>query len=90
MTPKEQFNELLAELRSKGKLVLKTVIHDGEEEPSLTLRVKGQRWLVEEITAVEGVTISRHTHTISKKRAENLIWANLPPIQSSKEENPGA
>ena len=90
-SPREQFDQLLAELHSKGKLVLETITHNGEEESSLKLIVKGQRWLIEEISAIEGAQISRRTRTISRRRGENYIWAHLPPpTQSGKEENPGA
>ncbi|OHA64643.1 MAG: hypothetical protein A3D64_03025 [Candidatus Wildermuthbacteria bacterium RIFCSPHIGHO2_02_FULL_49_9] len=86
MTPRTQFEKLRVELLEKGELVLKTIMHNGEEESSLKLIVKVQRWLVEEIAAIEGVQISRRTKTISKRRAENLIWANLPPTQPKEEE----
>lgn len=90
MALKDQFDELRAELLEKGELTLKTIMHDGEEVPSLKLMVKGRRWMLEEIVAMDDGKISRHTRTISQKRAGNYIWAHLPPVQSSKEENPGA
>lgn len=89
MTPREQFDKMRGELLEKGELTLKTIMHNGEEVPSLKLIVQDKRWMLEEITAMDQGRISRRTRPISQKRAENYIWAHLPPIQPTKEEGSG-